>query len=320
VNSDHATVLAGEPDAVATVLEPLRERGVFCRAVRTNCATHVPNVERFREPLFAELAELAPQPGDVPMYSTALDRVVAGRELDAGYWMANMRRPVRFASAVRSILSDRTPTLFIEISPHPLLAPAIEDAIETSRADASVAETLVRETSESEAVLTTVTAAYVRGNAPDWSRLYEDGWFVPLPTYPWQRTRYWVERTAAPIAAGAGRPWTGPAPAREQEPAADPVRPARLAITSAQEIAEQLVRRAAEVLSAPPESIDRGAPLHEAGLDSLLGAKLSLRLTQELDLQVTTGDLLDDRPLTEIADLLHRQLTTSHAAPTVPSG
>lgn len=296
VNSGQSTVLAGAPDAVAAVVEPLRERGVYCRPVRANYASHSPGVEPLRDTLLAALADVSPRHGEVAMHSTALDRVVSGKELDAAYWMANLRQPVRFAAAVREVLADPTPALFLEISPHPLLVPAIEDEIDTCGADAAAVPSLFRERPEHESLLTALGAVYERGRAPNWTRLYADARRVPLPTYPWQRERFWVPTDPAPTT-----PTTLTEPA---EDAAEAAATETLSLSAedlaAEDLASVIARTASELLAAPPGSVDPKAPLHVAGMDSVLAGQLRLRLKRDLDLHVPLADLLDDRPLIKV--------------------
>jgi acyl transferase domain-containing protein len=328
-NSRHATVLAGEPEALEAVLAPLRERGVFCRTIQASYASHTPHVEPLRDTLLSALADLTPRAGRVSLHSTALNRVVAGEELDAGYWLANLRNPVRFDAAMQAVLNEPGPTLFIEISPHPLLIPAIEDGIEESRADAAAVPSTLREQPEGESLRTGLAMAYVRGCEPDWARLYDGGRFVPLPSYPWQRKRFWVtpaaeaaEPTRSAVLASLPVASVQIEPARPVPVHAEPTRPVPVptepsrpgpfhtAIRSAAALTEHLVRRAAEVLAAAPESVDPAMPLTVCGMDSLLAAKLRARLKQDLDLQVPIGELLGDGSLTELATRLHARFAS----------
>src|SRR5205823_5628442 len=110
------------------------------------------------------------------------------------YWADNLRLPVRFADAVGAVLADPQPVLFVEISPHPILHAAIEDGIEAAGATAAtVTGSLEREKPEAATMLRALATAYAAGCDPDWARLTEGGAFVPLPGYPWQGERYWVD-------------------------------------------------------------------------------------------------------------------------------
>ncbi|WP_165978119.1 acyltransferase domain-containing protein [Actinomadura darangshiensis] len=193
LNSDSFTVLSGDPEALERVVEPLRERGVFTRRVSVGYASHGPQVEPIRDDLRAALAEIGPGAARLPMHSTVLDRPVDGTELGGGYWMENVRRPVRFGPAVRSILAGGEPALFVEISPHPLLVSAVGDAVKAARAPAGAVASLVRRKPDTETLLAALGSVYMAGRTPDWTRVRAAGLPVPLPAEPWQRRTFWVD-------------------------------------------------------------------------------------------------------------------------------
>lgn len=192
LNSDRSTVLSGDPEAIERIVKPLRERGVFCRRVGVGYASHSPQVEPIRAALLAALEGVRPGRVDIPVRSTVWDREVAGPELDGAYWMENVRRPVRFAPAVRAVLADGEPTLFVEIGPHPLLVGALRDGIEATGAPATAVPSLVRRRPDRETLLAALGTVYAAGRTPDWSRAVAHGESVPLPAQPWQRRRLWV--------------------------------------------------------------------------------------------------------------------------------
>lgn len=296
INGAHASVLAGSPDALSTVTDRLAESGAYCRPVRAGYASHSPHVEPLRDDLVQALGDLDPRPGRVAMWSTALDRPVSGDELDADYWMANIRRPVRFSSAVEATLSDREPVLFVEVSPHPVLLPAIED-----EGAATTTPSLVRGRPELETLLANLGAVYASGGEPDWTSLYGDARFVPLPSYPWQRTRFWVPWQDRPATLPPVSPQVPVAPGTRLS-----VRP--ILPQTAQALAEHIARMAAEVLGAVSGAVDQARPLTTAGLDSLLATTLAKRLAAELDVRVQVHMLLGDQPVHELAaELMARQ-------------
>jgi acyl transferase domain-containing protein len=195
VNSDRSTVLSGDPVALARIIEPLRDRGVFCRRVNVGYASHGPQVEPIRAELLAALADVRPGPVRIPVHSTVWDRRVGGPELDGAYWMENVRRPVRFAPAVRSTLADGEPTLFVEVSPHPILIIALREGIEATGAPAAAVPSLVRRQPDRTTLLSALGTVYAAGRTPDWSRVDTGGEHVPLPAQPWQRRSFGLRLT-----------------------------------------------------------------------------------------------------------------------------
>ncbi|GGZ62388.1 polyketide synthase [Streptomyces inusitatus] len=220
INGPTSTVLSGDGDAMRELLTSLQERGVFCRLVRVDFASHGPQVEPLREPLLEALGSLAPRAGSVPMYSTVDAEPVDGTGLDAAYWARNLREPVRFGPVVQKLL-DEGPTVFIEISPHPILTPAMSEYAYQSPGRALAVGSTRRNTPELAALLDSLAAVRLSGHPVDLGRIFEpEARYVRLPGPAWQRQRYWFpERPtsgtesaappAAPSAAPPGHPLLG---------------------------------------------------------------------------------------------------------------
>jgi acyl transferase domain-containing protein/acyl carrier protein len=191
-NSPRSTVLAGDPTSLQQVLETLERRGIFGRFVKVDVASHSPYVDELRADLLRALEGIAPKSAHVPMFSTVTGELIDGALLDPTYWARNLREPVLFTSAIeRSLLDGHE--LFVEISPHPVLLPALEDNFRTQKGNCSALACLRRDEPERTALLATLGGLYVSGHAIDWQLLYpEGGDVVQLPTYAWQRQRYWI--------------------------------------------------------------------------------------------------------------------------------
>ena len=196
-NSPRSTVLSGDRDALATVLATLTERGVFCRRVKVDVASHSPQVDPLRPDLLAALADLRPQRATLAMRSTVTDAAIAGPELGADYWAANLREPVRFAAAVEALLRAGH-RLFIEMSPHPVLTPAVQDMLDALAVPGAALGSLRREQPERAALLESLGAAWTHGLAPTWSAVFPSGGRrTPLPTYAWQHEPHWISGPVA---------------------------------------------------------------------------------------------------------------------------
>ncbi|WP_406500170.1 type I polyketide synthase [Streptomyces sp. NBC_00846] len=213
INSPTSTLLSGDGDALDQITAALDARGVDNRKVNVDFASHCPQMDALREDLLAELAHLTPRAGRIPLHSTLLNEVIDGSGMNAEYWVSNIRQPVDFVGAVRGQL-DQGDAVFIEVSPHPLLVNGIR---ETSRShqggDTTAAGSLRRHTGERDCLLTSAAVLHTSGAHLDWAALTEGGHYVPLPSYPWQRTRHWI--TPAPAADTPAAPQP-----RHQTPAA----------------------------------------------------------------------------------------------------
>ncbi|XYI03831.1 type I polyketide synthase [Sorangium sp. So ce1128] len=196
-NSPRSTVLSGDPAALEEVLARLTQEHVFCRRVKVDVASHSPQMDPLRGDLLEALVGLTPERARTPMRSTVTGQPVEGEELTPAYWARNLRDPVLFSTVVADLL-DSGPSLFVEMSPHPLLTPAIEEALRESRHGGAALPSLRREQEERRCLLRSLGALYAHGGAVDFARLVPSGGrCVPMPTYPWQRRRYWLDLPSA---------------------------------------------------------------------------------------------------------------------------
>ncbi|MFD0661073.1 acyltransferase domain-containing protein [Thermocatellispora tengchongensis] len=149
------------------------------RRIGVDYASHCAQVEAIRDRLLAELADITPRQAEVPMWSTVTGGWVRGGELDADYWYANLRNRVRFGEAIDALTGDGFDA-FIEVSAHPVLAQAIEHP--------HVIPTLRR---DSHRFIEALAGAHTAGIEVDWRTVVPPAREIDLPTYPFQRERYW---------------------------------------------------------------------------------------------------------------------------------
>jgi acyl transferase domain-containing protein len=217
-NGPRSTVISGDPAAVEEILTELEGRDVFCRRVKVDVASHSPQMDPLLDELETQVRGVAPQRTDVAMYSTVDGRAVDGRELDARYWRRNLRLAVRFGDAVARAAAEGGDA-FIELSPHPILVPAVDEVLRLSGFDTIALASLRRGSAERQTMLTTLAALYERGAAIAWPEvLGPPARRVRLPAYPWQRQRYWFEPPRRQAARASARSLWGAC----VRPAADP--------------------------------------------------------------------------------------------------
>ncbi|MFF2747081.1 type I polyketide synthase [Kitasatospora sp. NPDC058048] len=204
VNGPRSIVVAGDPGTVDGFVEALAAEDVRVRKVRVNGAGHSPQVEPLREAVLEALAGIEPRPARTAFYSTVTGGALDTTELGTAYWYRNMREPVRFAHAVRSLLEDGYRT-FVESSPHPVLGPGVQEAAEElpGTGEVTVVGTLRRDEGGPARFLRSLAEAHVHGARPDWSTVLGGAPATPveLPTYAFQRQRYWLDLPAAHGAA-----------------------------------------------------------------------------------------------------------------------
>ncbi|MEB3962956.1 SDR family NAD(P)-dependent oxidoreductase, partial [Streptomyces kunmingensis] len=202
VNGPSQVVVSGEVTAVENLLAQCAGRGVRARRIAVDYASHSAAMDVLADRLTADLAGITPRPGHVPMVSTVTGEAADPLTMDAGYWLTNLRRRVRFSDAVRT-LAGRGHTAFVEISSHPVLTAALTDAVQDAEV---VTGSLRRDDGGWDRFLTSVGEAWVRGVAVEWTAAFQGHRprVVDLPTYPFQRQRHWLH--AGP-AAGDPAAW-----------------------------------------------------------------------------------------------------------------
>jgi acyl transferase domain-containing protein/acyl carrier protein len=200
INGVTSTALSGDRAALATIVERLRAGGVPCWMIDIDFASHSTHMEPLRPALLDELAGLRPAAGRIPMWSTVTGERVDGSGMDAEYWADNLCRPVQLAAAVRAAAAVDRPTLYVEISTHPLLLDEIEQVLaDEGRAGRAIASTR-RDEPATLSLLRSAGAVYAAGCELDWHEVNGPGRYVDLPTYPWQRKRFWVPDVEADAA------------------------------------------------------------------------------------------------------------------------
>ncbi|MFF5113896.1 type I polyketide synthase [Streptosporangium sp. NPDC000509] len=202
VNGARSVVVSGVPDALDELIDGLTGEGVRARKVPVDYASHSAQVEELRERLLQDLGPIEPRSGEVPMISTVTGDWIDTTGLDAEYWYTNLRRTVGFDGAVRALAAQGY-GVFVETSPHPVLTMGLQETFDALGHDAVVTGTLRRDEGGLPRLLASAAELHVRGVTVDWSGLYPGARPVDLPTYAFQRRRYWLESPAAVRAPAA---------------------------------------------------------------------------------------------------------------------
>ncbi|MGW0824746.1 SDR family NAD(P)-dependent oxidoreductase [Streptomyces sp. NPDC002845] len=200
VNGPASVVVSGDQPALDELIDQLTTRDLRVRRIPVDYASHSAHVERIHDELLRLLAGIRPRPSDIPFYSTVTAEPLDTTGLDADYWYRNLRQTVEFEQATRAVLAAGHHIL-VEISPHPVLTVPMEETVRAAGAEeAVVTGTLRRDDGGRDRFLAAVGELYVHGARVDWRAAYA-GWRTrraELPTYAFQRRRYWLEDSAAP--------------------------------------------------------------------------------------------------------------------------
>ncbi|WP_306457948.1 type I polyketide synthase [Streptomyces sp. SA15] len=192
INGPGSTVVSGSAQALDQLQAMLEADGVRTWRIPVDYASHSRHVDAIRDQVLELLAPIRPQAGSIRFYSTVSAQQVDTTELDAAYWFNNLRDTVEFEATTRLLLTDGYDT-FVESSAHPVLVPGVQETIDSTASPARSIGTLRRDNGDLVDFLRSVGDAFTAGAISRWNPADQSaGRHVTLPTYPFQRTHYWL--------------------------------------------------------------------------------------------------------------------------------
>ncbi|MEV5525256.1 SDR family NAD(P)-dependent oxidoreductase, partial [Streptomyces pseudogriseolus] len=201
-NGPLATVISGDEDAVTALAAELAAQGRRTRRLNVSHAFHSHRMDGMLDAFAEHTASIPHEAPALPVVSTVTGRpVTADEPFDGAYWVRQVRDGVRFRDGVRT-LEEQGVTTYVEIGPGGVLTALAGECVD---GDALLVPTLNRDTEERRSLTSALVRLHTHGHRVDWPT-----WFAPtgarttdLPTYAFQRRRYWLEATDADT-AGVG--------------------------------------------------------------------------------------------------------------------
>jgi len=343
VNSPSDCAVSGPEPAVAEFAARLGERGVVCRRLHTSHAFHSATMEPVGPPLAALVARMERQVPAVPWLSNLSgDWIGAAEAADPGYWAAQLRCTVRFGAGVERLLATGAEPLFLEVGPGGTLCGLVARrqawrgrqerpaaAVASGAAVPSMRHPQAADDDDERVLAAALARLWLAGVEIDWAAVHagERRRRVPLPTYPLQRQRLWIEPAAAAAPA-----------AISEDPSALAAAPrATLETPLAISTAPGAIGRAPLAGAPSPhaalearivELFERllgvaGAGIHDSFFDlgghSLLGIRLIALLAAETGVELPIRTLFDAPTPAELARLVASEPAASGGAATGPN-
>ena len=195
VNSRTSITVAGPATALQRLERLATRRRVHFAALDLDYSFHSAAMDPIREGLLRDLEGIQPGRTLDPFYSTVFGRAHDGTGLGPDYWWQNVRAPVRFADAVAAALGDGC-RILLEIGPTPVLQSYLRDALRQADLVGRVMPTLSRRAGGGAPFRRIAGQLHVAGHDISGGGLFNGPAALEgLPRYPWQRERYWYERT-----------------------------------------------------------------------------------------------------------------------------
>jgi acyl transferase domain-containing protein/acyl carrier protein len=210
VNSPEEIVVAGDSAALAKLVDEFAQLGVQSKVLEVSHAFHSHRLDPMLNALERRAANVPHAVPRISLLSNLTGTLFApGAGPDARYWRRHAREPVRFAGGIAALRAAGV-TALVEVGPHPALLALVGRA--APDAPWSTAASLRRGRDDRREMLTGVASLYVRGAPVRWDALIagQGGRRITLPTYPFQRERYWVAaRPGARTESSPGHPLLG---------------------------------------------------------------------------------------------------------------
>ncbi|NES81103.1 MAG: SDR family NAD(P)-dependent oxidoreductase [Moorea sp. SIO2B7] len=194
INGPESMVISGESEAIATICSKLEAMGVKTKHLQVSHAFHSP----LMEPMLAEFEAVAQEVNysqpRIPLISNVTGQKVSSEITTAKYWVNHVRQPVKFAQSMKT-LDEEGYKVFLEVGAKPILLGMGRQCLPE---DVGVWLPSLRPgVEEWQQMLSSLGQLYVKGAQVDWSGFdrYYTNQKVILPTYPFQREKYWVETT-----------------------------------------------------------------------------------------------------------------------------
>ncbi|MCP4264051.1 MAG: SDR family NAD(P)-dependent oxidoreductase [Candidatus Brocadiaceae bacterium] len=194
LNGPRNVVVSGDQEAVQAFLQELEREGIKGHRLTVSHAFHSPLVEPIMEPFEQIAASVNYSAPKIKIISNVTGQLVEGLDVScASYWRRHLREPVMFANSMGT-LSELGCTTFVELGPGSTLLGMGRQCVKKDNGDWLASLKKGRE--DWPQILKGLGALYVGGLVVDWSGFDQDypRQRVALPTYPFQRKRYWIER------------------------------------------------------------------------------------------------------------------------------
>jgi acyl transferase domain-containing protein/acyl carrier protein len=198
VNAPEQCVVAGPASAIDALQKQLAEQKVDCSRLHTSHAFHSEMMEPAIAPFIEMVKKVKRDPPQIPFVSNVSGTWITEAEaIDPEYWARHLRQTVRFAQGARELLQEPN-RILVEIGPGQTLTTLAKQQLKGRTDQPLVVPTLPppkNNKSDDEALLTTLGRLWLGGVQLDWSAFYanERRHRIPLPSYPFERQRYWIE-------------------------------------------------------------------------------------------------------------------------------
>ena len=298
INAPDLCVVSGATDAIATLQRQL-DSDVICKYLHTSHAFHSPMMDSIIEPFAECVKQVQLNPPSILFVSTVTATWITPEQAtDPIYWARHLRETVRFADGIQELWMEPNRVL-LEVGARTTAATSARKQAKDIKKQVAISSLKDTATNQTEwaALLNAVGQLWLAGVSIDWNDFYtdENRYRVALPTYPFERKRFWVE----PVAG-------------EQESNYQIIMPSKTDIKQ-ESRRHRLIPLLKDILEETSGldlvGVDEAMTFLEMGLDSLSLTQVGLSLQKQFSIKVTFRQLLEAFPtLGTLAEFMDREL------------
>jgi amino acid adenylation domain-containing protein len=299
VNGPRHTVISGEQNALEAVLESFTKAGVEFRRITVSHAFHSPLIDPMLDEFEAAAAAVNFSKPSIPIVSN-LSGTMLTEAPDAHYWREHCRQPVLFASGIETMFAEGF-DVFLEIGPQPVLTGLARACAPPDSAPLFVP--MLRRNADWETTLAALLELHVRGAEIDWHEFHQEhsGARVRLPTYPFQRKRFWFKEGPSTMVTRQTALTTQTAPPRRDA------------------ILDDLRTRIATLIQADVSEVNVQLPFLEMGADSLVLVEAIRVIENEYGLKLAIRRFFEDlSTIAAVAEFIDNNLPEEKSGAVAP--
>ncbi len=201
-NAPQLSVLSGSIQAIDDLQKQLETQGITSKRLQTSHAFHSPMMDLAQTEFLKIVKQVSLNPPRIPLMSNLTGTWLTDEQAtDSNYWAKHLRQTVLFSSGISELIQDKN-RLFLEVGPGRTLTTLVKQQLNSSEL---LVLSSIRHPQQNQSdiafLLTTLGKLWLTGVKINWSKFYssEKRHRLPLPTYPFERQKYWVEPSSEPL-------------------------------------------------------------------------------------------------------------------------
>ncbi|WP_248277637.1 non-ribosomal peptide synthetase/type I polyketide synthase [Brasilonema sp. UFV-L1] len=305
INAPKNITISGRIPAIASIADALEARGIETRSLKVSHAFHSPLIEDILDTFELQTSQIQFRAPSIPLISNLTGQMMYSEFIpDAKYWRQHTRQTVQFMAGIKTLFAQGY-ELFLEIGPKPILSSLGKRCQQEEKA--VWLPSLAPQKEDWRVMLESLSALYISGAEIDWlgfDRDYSRS-LLSLPTYPFQRKRYWIQEQST-------MPNQLSKPIKTNAIATNGLNPALTTFTKTNQketILTTLRTLVANLLKAEPSEININAPFLEMGADSIVLIDAVNSIETTYGIKITIRQLFEElTTLDALANYLNEQI------------